>query len=270
MQSPARSEIPSWRPDLPWRAQAAAAVARPSAGAASGVPRRVEMFGPPGAGKTTVALAVAEALARAGLRFRLQLSARPGEAPGVALRARVDKLASALAAAAGRREPVADALLRLMPLPGRLASLRRRRYLAGLARPQPDCLVLQDQGYLCAIAGLALDSGRDDGATLRRALDLAPRPEVAVRVVVPEGIAEARLRRRLAGMGSAARRLERPPADNRRLQAVFDRLETELAARGQPALQVAGSNPDDLAAAAAAVVAAVLAAAPGALAGTGR
>jgi thymidylate kinase len=242
------------------RLSAPAAGTRPAVAGGDAPACIIEMIGPPGCGKTTLALAAAEALGEAGVATRLVLSPRPGD-PQAGSAARLRKLVAILmASASGRREPVGERLMRLMPVPGALAAARRRRYLAGLAAGRGDGVVVQDQGYLCAIAGLALDSGQVEAAALRRALELVPLPDLAIRVSVPADVVEARLRQRHAGLGRSGRLLERPATDNRRIEDILDRIEREFRQRDRRILHVAGGSREDLGRAVSAVVAAVLAA----------
>ncbi|OSP53627.1 hypothetical protein [Pseudoruegeria sp. SK021] len=233
----------------------------------------VELIGTPGSGKTTLALAVAAECAQRGFPARLSISARPGEISsasaglmprrltrGPARGSRAAKLGSALLGllGAGWKEPISYSLLRLMPLPGKLAGLRRRRYISSLAAEPSNGLSLQDQGYVCAIAGLALDSGSIEKRTLAEALDLVPLPQILVRVDVAPEITEARLRQRLLQQTPGGRFFERSAEDNPSLVKVFDLIENLLARRRCTVLHVSGQDQSGLEEAVSAIIAAVL------------
>ncbi|PRY25201.1 thymidylate kinase [Aliiruegeria haliotis] len=233
----------------------------------------LELIGPPASGKTTLALAVAAELRQRGTPVNLQVSARPGEVPGDTLepgaalndsaprpRSRAAKLGDILRDALGTtaRDPLAAALLELMPLSGSLNALRRRRYLASLAAGQGTGLTLRDQGYLCAVAGLALDSGRTDEAILNKALRLIPLPDVTVWIDVAPDVTAARLRDRLSQQGRAARLLERTPDANPALARVFDTIMSLLERDGKCVVRVCGEAWTDFEAAVPVIVSAAL------------
>lgn len=212
----------------------------------------IEIFGPPGAGKTTLARAAAADLARHGLAVRLAISARPSESVAsrrFALTSRLSKLGGAVSQILSS-DPVTERLLKLMPLPRWSASLRRRRYIAGLARfARVDGVLVQDQGYLCAIAGLALDSKRTDESIIAQALDVVPLPDIAVGLCVSNEVSAKRLNQRHANQGIAVRVLERPPADNECLEQIFAVIDAKLQMRSLSVLRVFGRDQSDLKAA---------------------
>ncbi len=219
-------------------------------GAVKRAPFVVEFIGAAGTGKTTLALAVASALREGGTPLSLALSARPRELPcddgrtshARALAVRLARGIRGIATRAERSE-TAERLLSLMPLPPGIARLRRRRYIARLdCQETCETVLLRDQGYLCAVAGLAKDSGRMDRGAILAAVAAVPLPDIAIRLRVPGTVIHERLARRLGAQGWAERMLERSPDDTVAMEAIFDSIEAALMANGCAVVSVSGRD----------------------------
>jgi thymidylate kinase len=191
----------------------------------------IELFGPPAAGKTTLACALATALEKDGFGVQLILSSRPAErgpievenaralpSSRIALAAslsRAAKLASAvpILLAGTRSDKLTANLMDLLPPPNLLRSVRCRRFLSLLSRSweaasTSDRIVIFDQGFLTALCSMALLARCTDRSVLLRGLALIPRPNLLIRLDAPREILESRLHSRLARQSPAERLFE--------------------------------------------------------------
>jgi len=191
----------------------------------------IELFGPPAAGKTTLARALAAALEKDGFDVQLVLSSRPAERDpievedaramsscGIALAAplsRAAKLASTVPflLTGARSDQLTTSLMELLPPRTLLRSVRLRRLLSALSRSwesasTSDRIVIFDQGFLTALCSMALLARSVDRSRLLRGLALIPRPHLLVRLDTPREILESRLHARLARQGRAERLFE--------------------------------------------------------------
>jgi thymidylate kinase len=190
----------------------------------------VELFGPPAAGKTTVAHALATALEKNGCSVQLIVSSRPAERDPIQLESahalarsraalaaplrRAAKLASAVSfLLSAQTDDMTANLMDLLP-PRRLFwSVRYRRYLSLLSSSwkrasTSDRIVIFDQGFLTALCSLALLARSADRRMIERGLSLLPRPNLLIRLDAPRETLEARLRERLARQGAVERLFE--------------------------------------------------------------
>jgi thymidylate kinase len=218
----------------------------------------VELFGPAGAGKTTFAHALHQALRAAGHRCEVVSSARPAErtgAPPASLRrllvAPLSRASKVFGAVAELRssDAAGERLLAQFPPRSPLSHLRSRRYLARLgqalsARRAPGTIVILDQGYLSALCSLAARSGLaapgDADGRVAAALDLVPRADLVVWVETPGAVLRERLADRLARQAPAERLFEMDLAtlaEQARLAEVLRRM---MPMRGRAVLQVQG------------------------------
>ena len=180
----------------------------------------VEFFGPPGAGKTTLAGSIAAQMRQSGLEPKLVLSYRPNEhpvhvgaeaahrSPAAAIR-RLARPAVEFLSVTGRRNRhrggLAATLLNLLPPKSIMWSIRMHQYLVRLghtwreAAEAAEHVTLIDQGYLQAVYSLALLSGNTDRSRLELALEIVPKPDLVVQLDVPKDVIARRLgeRRRL-------------------------------------------------------------------------
>jgi thymidylate kinase len=191
----------------------------------------IELFGPPAAGKTTLAHALAAALEKNGFDVQLIVSSRPAERDSVQLESpralswyrtalaaplgRAAKLISAapvLLAGAQSDELVAS-LMDLLPPRTLLWSVRCRRFLSLLSRSwrmasTSEQIVIFDQGFLTALCSMALLARSVDRSIIVRGLALIPRPNLLVRLDAPRETLEARLHSRLGRQGAVERLFE--------------------------------------------------------------
>jgi len=191
----------------------------------------IELFGPPAAGKTTFAHALAKALEKNGFDAQLIESSRPAEGGSIqvermqglswcetALANPLSRAAKAVSAApilltGLRTDELTASLMNLLPPRTLLRSVRCHRFLSLLSRSwkmasASDRIVVFDQGFLTALCSMALFARFVDRSIIARGLALIPRPNLLVRLDAPRATLEARLRSRLARQGAVERLFE--------------------------------------------------------------
>jgi len=218
----------------------------------------IELFGPPGAGKTTLSRALIARLRERGHSAALRLSYRPSErlqtidtCRPIARRYRnavVDRLRRPFVETLSiARHPLANSrdvmtalqLVRLLPPANILASIKEGQYLLRLSHSWYDesrlaRVALFDQGFVQAVCSLALLASGADDALIASALECAPKSDLLIRLNAPEDVLMARLCERHRSQSAIERFLELDL--NRNLEAIriTERLYDLLRERGQP------------------------------------
>jgi thymidylate kinase len=227
----------------------------------------VELFGPPGVGKTTFACAVADRLRERGRDVKLVLSYRPSEDPlashagasraeGLArlripaalqrlTRPMVESFAATGDSAASCEARAAAELMRLLAPRNVIWSLRLRQYMLRLSRnwrdaPRAGDIVLFDQGFVQAVYTFALVARAADPECIGLALDAVPAADLVVRLDAPLEILERRLAERRRRQGRIEQLLDL--WTNFGSVRIFDQLHELLRARGRPVTCVASTD----------------------------
>ncbi len=218
----------------------------------------IELFGAPGAGKTTFARALAAHLGERGHTVDLILSARPEERSPREIRSasdlkahpssnmiwRLTHLFAEMLAMA--RSPftishdvaTVRTLIKILPPSNTVWSFRLAQYVLRLSRAwskasDTDHIVLFDQAFVQVVCSLALFCDGADELLISQALDTVPKSDVLIRIDAPIVTLEARLRDRQHLESRIERLLELDLATNLSSLAIVDCLHDLLRKRGR-------------------------------------
>ena len=222
----------------------------------------IEIFGPPGAGKTTFAQALKARMRERGHLMELRLSQRPtenvyGRAPigsyqNVMIQRLTRPLLETLTIA---RQPFANSrdlktaihLVRLLAPTSTLSSIKEMQYLFRLShwwhdKSRTAPVTLFDQGFVQAVCTLALRAGATNDKLIGDALDYAPKSDLLIRLDAPLELLEARLHDRERLQSAIERRLEPDLRLGLAFIPMIDRVQSLLLQRGR--YMLSGSSVD--------------------------
>jgi len=210
----------------------------------------IELFGPPGAGKTTFARKLATRVKATGRPVELILSMRPAEmsecpdnggsaTPRLTALRRFTRPAAEFLASAGRTstEPsqsrIASELLELLPSASHLWSLRLRLYITRLERTwrraeQSGATVIIDQGFVQAVCSLVLLGRAPTVTAIEAALALIPKADQWIHVDAPRQVLSARLEARRRRQRWSERLFELDTQTSLRSIEILNTLESML------------------------------------------
>lgn len=217
----------------------------------------IELFGPPGAGKTTFAQALTSHLRECGYVAGPIISYRPaervlsgraceGDAAGHHAKAILQRVSRpAGEALAMARHPLvllncvmaASEVVNILPPRNVTWKIRLVQYLSRLfwswqCAAQTDQIVLFDQAFVQAVCSLVLLGSGGDKMSIGRALDAVPKGDLMVRLSAPNEILEERLRLRQSRQGAMERLFELDLKTNLDSVVIIDDLYDRLRRRG--------------------------------------
>jgi thymidylate kinase len=217
----------------------------------------IELFGPAGAGKTTLAHALTARLRENGYVVEPMLSYRPAEvglapvAPWRPAGHRVGAVPRRLSRPVlevlaivchplALRQDVAAAigLMKILPPRSVAAAVRLSQYILRLSHSWHRAsasgrIVLFDQAFVQLVCSLVLFSRFVDESLIADALDMTPRADFAIRLGAPPDLLAARLEERKCQQSAFERLLEADLDTNLRSIDIIDQLHRLLIERGQ-------------------------------------
>ncbi len=231
----------------------------------------IELFGSPGAGKTTFARALAARLRERGHAVDLILSHRPAERSpreshsasdiptqqiSSMIRRLIRPFAEMLTMA---RHPftisqdvgTALNLIKILPPSSTIWSLRLAQYMSRLSRAwfqasKTGHIVLFDQAFVQAVCSLALLCGVADELLISDALDAIPKSDLLIRLDAPAEILEVRLRDRQRRESRLERLLELDLTTSLWSLVIVDCLHELLRKRGRQVTNAASLDQHSL------------------------
>jgi thymidylate kinase len=220
----------------------------------------IELFGPPGAGKTTFARALAARLRERGHLTELKLSYRPterlpvldprGAATGRYRNVEIHRLCRPLVEMLViARHPLANSrdvrtavhLIRLLPPTNIFVSIKNSQYISRLShswyeKSRAAHIVLFDQAFVQAVCSLALRAGVANDTPIANALDYAPKSDLLIRLEAPSELLKARLHDRRHLQSTVEQLLEPDLKTSLASIPMIDRLHNLLLQRGRTVL----------------------------------